>query len=119
MKSLLQFLLHRPKRAHVVRCENCSEEFWCKFKHHYKDNTCPNCEVVSSLFVPDDVSITERERMYRFFEDAEKEEAARFVRYCHQLESQYDIDMDYEGHWGDIDADFVGDISEEILEELK
>ena len=66
-----------------------------------------------------ELELLEDPAMYKFFEDVEKEEDARFARYCHQLESQYDMDMDYEGHWGDIDADFVGDISEEILEELK
>jgi len=67
----MRFLL-QPKRAHVIRCRNCSLELWFKSKYHNPYNVCPTCETKSSLFVPDDIPAIKLEQMYRFLDDEDK-----------------------------------------------
>ena len=104
-----------PKMAYVVICKNCEHQFWGKTKFRYPE--CPNCEAKCLIVNPSEISIKERERMWRFLNDDDMETSAELAH--NELMEESFQDMDYEGHWGDIDADFVGDISEEILEELK
>ena len=118
MRSLL-----RPKRAHVIRCRNCSLELWFKSKYHNPYNVCPTCETKSSLFVPDDIPAIKLELMYRFLDDDEKLEC---------FEEEHDALMEKYGvgkcgcpcHACNDDADdenddgFQYELSDEIRERL-
>ena len=86
----MRFLL-QPKRAHVIRCRNCSLELWFKSKYHNPYNVCPTCETKSSLFVPDDIPATKLEQMYRFLVDDEKIEL---------LDKKHDALMEKYGGFG-------------------
>ena len=113
----MRFLL-RPKRAHVIRCMNCSLELWLKSKHHYTDNRCPCCETIS-LFVPDDIPAIKLEQLYRFIDDDEKLEC---------FEEEHDALMEKYGGFGcpcdacndeENDDGFQYELSDEIRERLK
>ena len=111
-----------PKRAHVLRCRNCSLELWFKSKYHYPGNACPTCETKSSLFVPDDISAIKLEQMYRFLDDEDK---------IDRLELEHDALMEKHGGFGcpcdacndgaddENDDGFQYDLSDEIRERLK
>ena len=119
MKDL--FTTH-PKRAHVLRCRNCSLELWFKSKYHYPGNVCPTCQTKSSLFVPDDIPAIKLEQMYRFVDDDEK---------IDRLELEHDALMEKYGGFGcpchacndgaddENDDGFQYDLSDEIRERLK
>ncbi len=114
----MRFLL-QPKRAHVIRCRNCSLELWFKSKYHNPYNVCPTCETKSSLFVPDDIPAIKLEQMYRFLVDDEKFEL---------LDKKHDALMEKYGGFGcpcdacndeENDDGFQYDLSDEIRERLK
>ena len=114
----MRFLL-QPKRAHVIRCRNCSLELWFKSKYHNPYNVCPTCETKSSLFVPDDIPAIKLEQMYRFLVDDEKIEL---------LDEKHDALMEKYGGFGcpcdacndeENDDGFQYDLSDEIRERLK
>ena len=117
----MRFLL-QPKRAHVIRCRNCSLELWFKSKYHNPYNVCPTCETKSSLFVPDDIPAIKLEQIYRFLDDDEK---------IDHLELEHDALMEKYGGFGcpchacndgaddENDDGFQYDLSDEIRERLK
>ena len=106
-----------PKRAHVLKCHICGSVFWGKTKIRYPEKMCPNCETKSSLFVPSDISIKEREKMWRFLDDQDKESRDELDRYERMEEKSEE--MYYDGHWGNDNPGFLNEISEKIRENLR
>ena len=107
----------RFKRAHVVKCKSCEHQFWGKTKIRYSE--CPNCEAKCLIVNPSDISINERERMWRFLDDHEKETSAE-LDHDELVEDGLDeMDMDYEGHWGNAPVICAYELSEEIREDLR
>ena len=113
------------KLAHVVRCKNCKSEFWDKkrsrlppYNFYNPKDVCPNCESTSSLFIPSDISVTQREKMYRFLDDAEKQRRLD-LEHDELMEERIDVDMGYDGHWGNVNPGFLHEISEKIKENLR
>ena len=107
----------RFKRAHVVKCKSCEHQFWGKTKIRYSE--CPNCQAKCLIVNPSDISINERERMWRFLDDHEKEASAE-LDHDELVEDGLDeMDMDYEGHWGNVPAICAYELSEEIRKDLR
>ena len=61
--------MKKAKMAHVVKCKNCEHQFWGKTKTRYSE--CPNCEAKCLIVNPSEISIKERERMWRILDDIE------------------------------------------------
>ena len=119
MNRIVQFLLcikdlfsTHPKRAHVLKCHICGSVFWGKTKIRYPEKMCPNCETKSSLFVPSDISIKEREKMWRFLDDQDKESRDELAR--HEL-----MEEKYANVWHLDNPGFLNEISEKIRENLR
>ena len=108
-----------PKMAHVVMCKNCEHQFWGKTKFRYPKNMCPNCEAKFLIVNPSDISIKERERMWRFLDDHDKETSAELTHDEFMEDILCEIDMDYEGHWGDTPHACAHEMSEEVREDLR
>jgi len=105
------------KMAHVVMCKNCEHQFWGKTKFRYPKNMCPNCEAKSLIVNPSDISINERERMWRFLDDEEKDDRSELAR--HDLIEEKSEEIDYDGHWGNVNPGFLHETSEKIKEDLR
>ena len=109
-----------PKRAHVVICKNCEHQFWGKTKFRYPKNMCPNCEAKFLIVNPSDISIKERERMWRFLDDNDKETNAELDDHDELVEdSLCELDMEYEGHWGDTPHAYAHEMAEKVREDLR
>ena len=122
MNRLLQFLLQHlfaknPKRAYVVKCKNCEHQFWGKTRFRYPE--CPNCEAKCLVVNPSEISINERERMWRFLDDDDKETNAELDHDELVEDSLCELDMEYEGHWGDTPHAYAHEMSEEVRENLR
>ncbi len=107
--------MKKAKMAHVVKCKNCEHQFWGKTKTRYSE--CPNCEAKCLIVNPSDISINERERMWRFLDDDDKETSAE-LDHDEFMEENFQ-DMDYEGHWGNAPVIHAYELSEEIREDLR
>ena len=108
-----------PKRAHVVICKNCEHQFWGKTKFRYPKNMCPNCEAKFLIVNPSDISIKERERMWRFLDDNDKETNAELDHDELVEDSLCELDMEYEGHWGDTPHAYAHEMAEKVREDLR
>ena len=106
-----------PKRAYVVKCKNCELQFWGKTRFRYPE--CPNCEAKCLVVNPSEISINERERMWRFLDDDDKETNAELDHDELVEASLCDLDMEYEGHWGDEPHAYVHEMAEEVRENLR
>ena len=106
-----------PKRAHVVICKN--HQFWGKTKFRYPKNMCPNCEAKFLIVNPSDISIKERERMWRFLDDHDKETNAELDHDELVEDSLCELDMEYEGHWGDTPHAYAHEMAEKVREDLR
>ena len=104
-----------PKMAHVVMCKNCEHQFWGKTKIRYPE--CPNCETKSLIVNPSEISIKERERMWRFLNDDDMETSAD-LDHDELMEESFQ-DMDYEGHWGDTPHAYAHEMAEKVREDLR
>ena len=104
-----------PKRAHVVICKNCEHQFWGKTKIRYPE--CPNCEAKCLIVNPSEISIKERERMWRFLNDDDMETSAE-LDHDELMEESFQ-DMDYEGHWGDTPCAYAHEMAEKVREDLR
>ena len=104
-----------PKRAHVVICKNCEHQFWGKTKFRYSE--CPNCETKSLIVNPSEISINEREKMWRFLNDSDKETSAELDH--DELMEESSQDIDYDGHWGDTPHAYAHEMIEEVREDLR
>ena len=105
----------RFKRAHVVKCKRCEHQFWGKTKIRYSE--CPNCEAKCLIVNPGDISMNERERMWRFLDDEEKDNRSELAR--HDLIEEKSEEIDYDGHWGNVNPGFLHETSEKIKEDLR
>ena len=108
-----------PKRAYVVICKNCEHQFWGKTKFRYPKNMCPNCEAKFLIVNPSDISIKERERMWRFLDDHDKETNAELDHDELVEDSLCELDMEYEGHWGDTPHAYAHEMAEKVREDLR
>ena len=108
-----------PKMAHVVMCKNCEHQFWGKTKFRYPKNMCPNCEAKFLIVNPSDISIKERERMWRFLDDNDKETNAELDHDELVEDSLCELDMEYEGHWGDTPHAYAHEMAEKVREDLR
>ena len=104
-----------PKRAHVVKCKNCEHQFWGKTRFRYPE--CPNCEAKCLVVNPSEISINERERMWRFLDDDDKETSAELDH--DELVEESSQDIDYDGHWGDTPHAYAHEMIEEVREDLR
>ena len=104
-----------PKRAYVVKCKNCEHQFWGKTKFRHPE--CPNCEAKSLIANPSEISISERERMWRFLNDDDKETRSELAHDEFMEESSQDID--YDGHWGDTPHAYAHEMAERVREDLR
>ena len=104
-----------PKRAHVVICKNCEHQFWGKTKFRYPE--CPNCEAKCLIVNPSEISIKERERMWRFLNDDDMETSAE-LNHDEFMEESFQ-DMDYEGHWGDTPHIYAHEMAEKVRKDLR
>ena len=104
-----------PKMAHVVTCKNCELKFWGKTKFRYPE--CPNCEAKCLIVNPSEISIKERERMWRFLNDDDMETSAE-LDHDELMEESFQ-DMDYEGHWGDTPHAYAHEMAEKVREDLR
>ena len=104
-----------PKRAHVVKCKNCEHQFWGKTRFRYPE--CPNCEAKYLIVNPSEISIKERERMWRFLNDDDMETSAE-LDHDELMEESFQ-DMDYEGHWGDTPCAYAHEMAEKVREDLR
>jgi len=104
-----------PKMAHVVTCKNCELKFWGKTKFRYPE--CPNCEAKYLIVNPSQISIKERERMWRFLNDDDMETSAE-LDHDELMEESFQ-DMDYEGHWGDTPHAYAHEMAEKVREDLR
>ena len=104
-----------PKMAHVVMCKNCEHQFWGKTKFRYSE--CPNCEAECLIVNPSQISIKERERMWRFLNDDDMETSAE-LDHDELMEESFQ-DMDYEGHWGDTPCAYAHEMAEKVREDLR
>ena len=118
------FSIH-PKKAHVLKCDTCGSIFWSKDKirspekmsveflsYYGGAHVCPNCETKSSLFVPSDISIKEREKMWRFLDEQDKEDRD-------ELEHHELMEEKYANVWHLDNPGFLHEISEKIRENLR
>ena len=104
-----------PKMACVVKCNNCEHQFWGKTKLRYTE--CPNCESRRLIVNPNEISINERERMWRFLDDDDKETNAELAHdEFMEVSSQ---DMDYEGHWGNEPYACAHEMADHVREDLR
>ena len=62
-----------PKTAYVMVCKHCEHQYWSKTKFHFPENMCPCCEEKYLVANPSDISIPEREKMWRFLDDQEND----------------------------------------------
>jgi len=108
-----------PKMAYVVKCKNCEHQFWGKTKFRYPKNMCPNCEAKFLIVNPSDISIKERERMWRFLDDHDKETNAELDHDELVEDSLCELDMEYEGHWGDTPHAYAHEMAEKVREDLR
>ena len=104
-----------PKMAHVVICKNCEHQFWGKTKFRYP--ACPNCKAKCLIVNPSEISIKERERMWRFLNDDDMETSAE-LDHDEFMEESFQ-DMDYEGHWGDTPHIYAHEMAEKVREDLR
>ena len=104
-----------PKMAHVVMCKNCEHQFWGKTKFRYPE--CPNCEAECLIVNPSQISIKERERMWRFLNDDDIETSAE-LDHDEFMEESFQ-DMDYEGHWGDTPCAYAHEMAEKVRKDLR
>ena len=104
-----------PKMAHVAMCKNCEHQFWGKTKFRYSE--CPNCEAKCLIVNPSEISINEREKMWRFLNDSDKETSAE-LDHDELMEESFQ-DMDYEGHWGDTPHAYAHEMAEKVREDLR
>ena len=118
LKLIKGLFARGPKMAYIFRCKNCETQFSGKRKFSIPKNICPNCEA-GSLFVPSDISIGERVKMYRFLDDSEKRDMLELDHDGLMEERSYEMDMDYDGYWDDINPGFLHEISEKIKENLR
>ena len=105
------------KMAHVVMCKNCEHQFWGKTKFRYSE--CPNCETKSLIVNPSEISINERKKMWRFLNDDDKETNAELDHAELVEASLCDLDMEYEGHWGDEPHAHAHEMAEKVREDLR
>ena len=132
MNRIVQFLLRikdlfvtHPKRAYVLKCHTCESIFWSKDKMRQPEkmaseflsyyggaHVCPNCETKSLLFVPSDITIKDREKMWRFLDDQDKESSDELAR--HEL-----MEEKYANVWHLDNPGFLHEISEKIRENLR
>ena len=103
------------KMAHVVMCKNCEHQFWGKTKVRYSE--CPNCGAKCLIVNPSEISIKERERMWRFLNDDDMETSAD-LDHDELMEESFQ-DMDYEGHWGDAPRAYAHEVAEKVREDLR
>ena len=103
------------KMAHVVMCKNCEHQFWGKTRFRYTE--CPNCEAKCLIVNPSEISIKERERMWRFLNDDDMETSAELAH--NELMEESFQDMDYEGHWGDTPCAYAHEMAEKVREDLR
>ena len=106
-----------PKMAHVVMCKNCEHQFWGKTKFRYSE--CPNCETKSLIVNPSEISINEREKMWRFLNDSDKETSAELDHDELVEDSLCELDMEYEGHWGEGPHAYAHEMAEKVREDLR
>ena len=116
-KSIKDLFAKNPKRAYVVKCKKCEHQFWGKTKIRYSE--CPNCEAKCLVANPSEISIKERERMWRFLDDDDKETNAELTHDEFMEDILCEIDMDYEGHWGDTPHVHAHEMSEKVREDLR
>ena len=129
---IVQFLLRikdlfatHPKRAYVLKCHTCESIFWSKDKMRQPEkmaseflsyyggaHVCPNCETKSLLFVPSDITIKDREKMWRFLDDQDKESRDELAR--HEL-----MEEKYANVWHLDNPGFLHEITEKIRENLR
>ncbi len=114
-RRIMDLSAKNPKRAHVVKCKNCEHQFWGKTKFRYPE--CPNCEAKCLVVNPGDISIKERERMWRFLDDDDKETNAE-LNHDELMEESFQ-NMDYEGHWGDTPHAYAHEMAEKVREDLR
>ncbi len=132
MNRIVQFLLRikdlfatHPKRAYVLKCHTCESIFWSKDKMRQPEkmaseflsyyggaHVCPNCETKSLLFVPSDITIKDREKMWRFLDDQDKESRDELAR--HEL-----MEEKYANVWHLDNPGFLHEITEKIRENLR
>ena len=132
MNHIVQFLLRikdlfatHPKRAYVLKCHTCESIFWSKDKMRQPEkmaseflsyyggaHVCPNCETKSLLFVPSDITIKDREKMWRFLDDQDKESRDELAR--HEL-----MEEKYANVWHLDNPGFLHEITEKIRENLR
>jgi len=132
MNRIVQFLLRikdlfatHPKRAYVLKCHTCESIFWSKDKMRQPEkmaseflsyyggaHVCPNCETKSLLFVPSDITIKDREKMWRFLDDQDKESSDELAR--HEL-----MEEKYANVWHLDNPGFLHEITEKIRENLR
>ena len=132
MNRIVQFLLRikdlfatHPKRAYVLKCHTCESIFWSKDKMRQPEkmaseflsyyggaHVCPNCETKSLLFVPSDITIKDREKMWKFLDNQDKESRDELDRYERMEEK-------YANVWHLDNPGFLHEISEKIRENLR
>jgi len=66
---------------------------------------------------PSEISIKERERMWRFLNDDDMETSAELAH--NELMEESFQDMDYEGHWGDTPCAHAHEMAEKVREDLR
>ena len=116
LRHIKDLFAKNPKRAYVVKCKNCEHQFWGKTKFRHPE--CPNCESKSLIANPSEISISERERMWRFLNDDEKQTRDELAHDEIMQESSQKID--YDGHWG-IPGDYHNayEMSEDVREDSR
>ena len=105
----------KPKLAYVAECDSCEHQFWTKTK--FRHTECPRCESKSLIINPSEISIKERERMWRFLNDDDIETSAE-LDHDELMEESFQ-DMDYEGHWGDTPCAYAHEMAEKVREDLR
>ena len=103
------FVKH-PKMAYVMVCRYCEHQYWGKTKFRFPENMCPCCEEKYLVANPSDISIPEREKMWRFLVDQENDCGCctGSILEIDQEEVKYD--------WWDYD---LGMYSEEVKEKWR
>ena len=113
--SIKDLFAKNPKRAYVVKCKNCEHQFWGKTRFRYTE--CPNCEAKCLIVNPSEISIKERERMWRFLNDDDMETSAE-LDHDELMEKSFQY-MDYEGHWGNESHANAHEMAEKLREDLR
>ena len=71
--NIKDLFVKNPKMAYVMVCRYCQHQYWGKTKFCFPENMCPCCEAKSLTANPSDISIPEREKMWRYLDDQEND----------------------------------------------